>query len=163
MENVVNVAAYLVKKYFEEANEPLDEMKLHKLLYFVQRESYAIVGEPAFDASFEGWVYGPVCPLVRSLYSNGEILISAQDVSDCIKYIANNVIYEYGHLESWKLSKLSHKESSWQNARVGLAPNENGHKPLRLEDIKKDSEKIRPYDHVWDMYYDEFETEAVLP
>ena len=26
-----------------------------------------------------------------------------------------------------------------------------------LADIKKDAEKVRPYDHVWDMYYDEFE------
>jgi len=26
-----------------------------------------------------------------------------------------------------------------------------------LEDIKEDAKKVRPYDYVWDMYYDEFE------
>ena len=26
-----------------------------------------------------------------------------------------------------------------------------------MEDIIKDAEKVRPYDHIWDMYYDEFE------
>ena len=27
----------------------------------------------------------------------------------------------------------------------------------KLEDIKEDAKKVRPYDHVWDMYYEEFE------
>ena len=31
------------------------------------------------------------------------------------------------------------------------------HIPLKLEGIRKDAEKVRPYDHQWDMYYDEFE------
>ena len=34
---------------------------------------------------------------------------------------------------------------------------ENGSNIIQLADIQKDSEKVRPYDHVWDMYYDEFE------
>ena len=42
-------------------------------------------------------------------------------------------------------------------SREGLQPNESGHRVLGLEDIKKDAEKVRPYDHVWDMYYDEFD------
>lgn len=29
--------------------------------------------------------------------------------------------------------------------------------PEVLEDIRKDAEKVRPYDSVWDMYYDEFD------
>ena len=33
---------------------------------------------------------------------------------------------------------------------------ENGNRTMKLEDIKKDAEKVRPYDHVYDMYYDEF-------
>ena len=28
---------------------------------------------------------------------------------------------------------------------------------IRLEDIREDAKKIQPYDHTWDMYYDEFE------
>ena len=34
---------------------------------------------------------------------------------------------------------------------------ENGNQRLKLEDIREDAKKVRPYDHVWDMYYDEFE------
>ena len=59
--------------------------------------------------------------------------------------------------ESWKLSELSHKEISWKNARIGIAEGRNGNRILALEDIRKDAEKVRPYDSIWDMYYDEFD------
>ncbi len=26
-----------------------------------------------------------------------------------------------------------------------------------MDDIRKDAEKVRPYDPIWDMYYDEFD------
>ena len=76
-------------------------------------------------------------------------------------HIINNVILEYGSLASWKLSELSHKESSWKNARIGLQEGENGNRKLKLEDIREDAKKVRPYDHVWDMYYDEFDDEVM--
>lgn len=72
-------------------------------------------------------------------------------------YILNNVVLEYGQIESWKLSELTHRELSWRNARKGLGTCGCGRDVLALEDIKKDAEKVRPYDHVWDMFCDEFE------
>ena len=159
MDRIIDVAAYTIKKYKEISAEQLDEMKLHRLLYFTQRESFAITGAPAFEGVFEGWKFGPVCREVRNAYCNGEILVKTNDISDTLKYIVNNIILEYGSLASWKLSELSHKDSSWQNARVGLSPDENGDVQIKLDDIKADACKVRPYDHVWDMYYDEFETE----
>ena len=156
MERIIDVAAYVVKKYKEITGETLDEMKLHKLLYFIQRESFAILGKPAFNGDFKGWKYGPVSTDVRHNFFEGEITEPTNEISLEIQYIANNVILHYGSLASWKLSELSHKEISWQNARKGLALNENGNASLKLEDIKEDAKKIRPYDHIWDMYYDEF-------
>ena len=161
MDKVIDVAAYIAEKYKEVTGESLDEMKLHKLLYFTQREAFAVIGHPAFEGNFEGWKFGPVCREVRSCYYEGEIVVPVNKISDEIQYIANNVIYEYGSLASWKLSELSHRDLSWRNARAGLKPEENGCRVLSLEDIKKDAEKVRPYDHVWDMYYDEFEDEVV--
>ena len=64
-------------------------------------------------------------------------------------------------IASWKLSEISHKEKSWLNSRKGLEPDQNGNEPLKLADIKEDSRKVRPYDHMWDMYYDEFEDAEV--
>jgi len=39
----VNVAKYVFEHYKRITGEIIDEMKLHKLLYFAQRESLAIV------------------------------------------------------------------------------------------------------------------------
>ncbi len=159
MNKILDVAGYITKKYKEVTGELLDEMKLHKLLYFTQREAIAITGKPGFAGTFEGWKYGPVCREVRSNFYEGDIVVPVGSISEDLQYIANNVILEYGSLASWKLSELSHKDISWQNARKGLSTNENGSNPLSMDDIRKDSEKVRPYDHVWDMYYDEFDTE----
>lgn len=161
MDNIVDVAKYLIDRYKKISKEEkiIDQMKLQKLLYFAQRESFAINNKPLFDGEFEGWKYGPVSIDVRRYYKNMEmgINIETKEISQESKYIINNIIEEYGAMASWKLSNLSHKEKSWLNSRVGLDKNENGSRVLKLEDIKSDSEKVRPYDYVWDMYYDEFD------
>ncbi|MCI7130812.1 MAG: hypothetical protein MSA09_09755 [Lachnospiraceae bacterium] len=79
------------------------------------------------------------------------------DISNEEKYIVKNIILQYGAYESWKLSELSHKEISWRNSRKGIPEGHNGSRIIKLEDIRKDAEKVRPYDSVWDMYYDEFD------
>ncbi len=157
MEKIINVAQYVFTMYKKITGEVIDEMKLHKLLYFAQREALAITNEPLFEGEFEGWKYGPVCKEIRNSITQDGILDYDSDVSDECKYIINNIILEYGALASWKLSKLSHQEISWKNARIGLPEGVNGNKKLKLEDIREDAKKVRPYDHVWDMYYDEFE------
>ena len=158
MERAIDIANYICEEYRKIAGEPIDEMKLHKLLYFAQRESIAIIGEPLFEDVFEGWCFGPVCIAVRNDFLQGEMKGSSfKKISKTSEYIVRNVILQYGELASWELSKISHEEISWMNSRKGLGPQDNGHIPLKLEDIAKDAEKIRPYDPIWDMYIDEFE------
>ena len=161
MNQVINVAQYVYDEYKKITGEVIDEMKLHKLLYFAQRESLAITNKPLFHGDFEGWKYGPVCKEIRNSITPDGMIDASGDISDDSKYIINNVILEYGSLASWKLSELSHKESSWKNARIGLQEGENGNRKLKLEDIREDAKKVRPYDHVWDMYYDEFDDEVM--
>lgn len=154
---VIDVANFIFEEYFKETGEVIDEMKLHKLLYFAQRESLAITGKPLFEESFEGWKYGPVLREVRSAFTLKGIYADTNELSDDEVYLLKNVILEYGQYSSWKLSQMTHNEISWKNSRKGLSSNNIGNKELLLDDIRKDAEKVRPYDHVWDMYYDEFE------
>ena len=158
MDKALNVASYICDEYRKISNEAIDEMKLHKLLYFSQRESLAITGEPLFVETFKGWKYGPVCVSVRSHFYDGSMNQGdAKDITDSARYIVKNMILQYGELASWKLSQISHEEISWKNSRRGLDANQNGDVELKLEDIKTDSEKVRPYDSIYDMYLDEFE------
>jgi gp27 len=158
MEKILNVAEYIFKEYQRVTGEYIDEMKLQKLLYFSQRESLAILNKPMFSEKFEGWKYGPVSREVRIYFTQEDgIQTYTEDIKSENKYIVNNVILEYGSLASWKLSEMTHKEISWLNSRKGLSENENGNKKIELEDIREDAKKVRPYDYIWDMYYDEFE------
>ena len=160
MEHILNVAEYIFSEYEKISGEKIDEMKLHKLLYFAQRECIAITGEPLFEEEFQGWKFGPVSTDVRFAFAPDGIIIPdclKKTIDENAKYIVNNVILEYGVYSSWKLSEISHKESSWINSRKGLAKEENVFSVLALSDIMADASKIRPYDHVWDMYYDEFD------
>ena len=158
MEQVLDVAKYIVSEYQKVSGEIIDAMKLQKLLYYTLRESIAVAGEPMFDAIFEGWKYGPVCKMVWDAYAENKLSNLHKPLSFDSKYIVNSIIHQYGVIESWELSNMSHREVSWKNARIGLDKNENGTKPLSLSDIEFDAKKIRPYDHLWDMYYDEFDT-----
>ena len=157
MEKILNVAEYIFKEYYRVTEELIDEMKLQKLLYFSQRETLAILNKPLFNEEFEGWKYGPISREVRTVFTKDGINTDTEDIKSESKYIINNVILEYGSLASWKLSEISHKEVSWLNSRKDLKDGENGDRKIKLEDIKEDAKKVRPYDHVWDMYYDEFE------
>lgn len=157
MERAIDVAQYIYEEYKRVAHETIDNLKLQKLLYFAQRESIAIINAPLFNDTLEGWRYGPVCRDVWGAFSPCGVSGGNSDISHEAKYIINNIVQEYGALESWKLSELSHNETSWKNARRGLEGVENGDAPLKLSDIREDARKVRPYDHIWDVYYDEFE------
>ena len=162
MEKIINVAQYIFIEYKRVTEEIIDEMKLQKLLYFSQRETFAILNQPLFNEVFEGWKYGPVSREVRTVFTEDGINAQTEDIKSESKYIINNIIQEYGALASWKLSALTHKETSWLNSRKGLKKEENGNVKIKMEDIREDAKKVRPYDYMWDMYYDEFEDYEVM-
>lgn len=53
MMGILQVASYIYKRYMDDFGARIDEMKLHKLLYFTQRECLIQKGEPMFEAHFE--------------------------------------------------------------------------------------------------------------
>lgn len=161
MEKILNVAKFIydeLKNTLKYTDDEIDEMKIHKLLYFSQRQSYALTNGPLFKEDMEAWKFGPVNRKVRASFIKGiGIYDPTEDISPESMYIVKNIILEYGKLNSWELSELTHKETSWKNARLDLKDGENGSKMMSKEDIKHDASKIRPYDFLYDMYYDEFE------
>lgn len=60
MEKTLIVAKALYNMYYEQMGVLMDEMKMHKLMYFSQREALMQNNEPLFDGTFYGWKYGPV-------------------------------------------------------------------------------------------------------
>lgn len=142
MENVLSVAKTLYDMYYEQQGCYMDELKMHKLMYFSQRESLMRNKTPLFDAKFYGWRYGPVLLEVRSEYKRGSCFNNdSNDVSDDTRDLLKSVLDRYGSLSSWKLSSLTHEEFSWKNARRGLSANDNGNVELSMEAMMVDAMK----------------------
>jgi len=144
MENLLQVASYVYNRYFDTMGKKIDEMKLHKLLYFAQRESFIQKREPLFAEIFYGWKYGPILKEIRKAYSEESFLREVDsELINRIKSIMDKVFEEYAFKDSWSLSRLTHGELSWKNSRVGVADGANSDNPIDVNDIAKDAERVR--------------------
>lgn len=140
MERTMSVAKALYDMYYEQNGMRMDEMKMHKLMYFAQRESLMYNNKPLFDGTLYGWKYGPVSKEVRSAYMAGTFLSkSYEKVSNGTMELLKSVLKRYGSLSSWKLSSLSHEEFSWKKARKGLESADDGDVELSLDAMKVDA------------------------
>lgn len=144
MENLMNVASYIYNRYQETKGVRIDEMKLHKLLYFAQRESFIQKDEPLFVETFYGWKFGPVLKEIRNAYRDNSFYSHiAEEIVLRIKGIMDKIFEEYADKDSWSLSRLTHGEISWKNSRKGVLNDVNSDFPIDVEDIRKDAERVR--------------------
>ncbi|WP_041138018.1 Panacea domain-containing protein [Beduini massiliensis] len=153
MDQVEHIAAYLYNRYCILYGQKLDEMKLHKLLYLLQREALAFYNRPLFNESLLGWVHGPVSLEVRSVFyriENFSVPISLQ-----ARILIDSVLKQYGNRQSLDLCHLTHMETSWKNSRKSMQKNEIGTAPLKISDIAKDAKKIQPFDTDWGCFFEE--------
>ncbi len=140
MEKTLDVAKALYDMYYERYGEHMAEMKMHKLMYFSQRESLMLNNEPLFDGTFYGWKYGPVLKEVRRAYGLGAFDNDTfGKVSDGTMELLKSVLDRYGSLSPWKLSGLSHEEFSWKKSRKGLSSGEDGNVAMSLDAMKVDA------------------------
>ena len=133
MSKTLAVAKYLNELNVERHGCDMDEMKMHKMMYFSQRESLMNTNNPLFGDSFEAWKFGPVLRSVRNEYKRNHMFESVNEtVNEEEKRLVESVFERYDSFDAWDLSSLSHEEFSWKQAREGLAPNENGSQKLSL-------------------------------
>ncbi|HCC52426.1 MAG TPA: hypothetical protein DEQ30_10515, partial [Porphyromonadaceae bacterium] len=118
----------------EEENNSLINLKLQKLLYYIQAWSWGIHKRPFFEGEFQAWVHGPVnvdiynrFSQTKYLYSNIDLSdIQNREVSDEIspddkKYI-NWILENYAPFSGAELEQISHNETPWIETRGILKP-----------------------------------------
>lgn len=102
MADVVKIASYICMRYQQLYCKDIDEMKLHKLLYFTQRESIIQTGEPLFEDCFEAWKYGPVMVSIRQKYRDNVLHeeLSPETIKN-YKSVFDMVFETYAQKDSW--------------------------------------------------------------
>lgn len=144
MVNVFDAASYIFNRYNDDFGEKIDEMKLHKLLYFAQRESIIRNDQLLFEATFSGWKFGPVLKEIRRAYRENSFAkkIQMEAVKE-MKPVMDRIFTDYAGKDSWSLSRLTHGELSWKNSRIGIPEEVNGDNPMKNEDIWEDARRIK--------------------
>lgn len=122
MASVFDVARYILEKQGK-----MSTMKLQKLCYYSQAWSLVWDDKPLFDEEFRAWANGPVC---RELFraTQGQFAVVAADEkrgdSGCLtanqKDTIDKVLEYYAPHDAQWLSRLTHLEDPWKQARVGL-------------------------------------------
>lgn len=144
MIDVIKVASYIFKRYAEEMKVTIDEMKLHKLLYFAQREAFIQTGNPMFEAQFAAWKYGPVMVEIRNCYRMNSLnCLPTEEELAPYKNTLDYVFQNYATKDSWTLSMLTHGESCWQNARIGYSSDDKCDMLIETSAIAKDAERMK--------------------
>jgi uncharacterized phage-associated protein len=132
--NAANVAQYIVK-FFQECEDPVTNLKLQKLLYYVQGWHLGIYNKPIFNEDFQAWVHGPVIPEIYFQYKENSwnpIVNDAGkiDLPEKIKNHVNEVLEVYGGDTGWALELRSHKEAPLLDARGNIPPDEASDKVI---------------------------------
>ena len=120
--------------------DSISNMKLQKLLYYLQGFHLAAFSEGLFSEETEAWEHGPVVPPVwkdfrhlgrepiRILDPNYEV-----GFEDMQRGLMNNVYRVYGQYSAWKLREMTHREPPWINARK--KGDENGDYEIKGEEM----------------------------
>lgn len=121
--NIYNARVDELVQNYDIVPEYITNLKLQKLLYFVQAMCLMIFGKRAFPEKILAWSYGPVINEVYQLYKpnhaseiNSES--SIKNISSGIYKIIEEVINSYGSIEANKLISFTHEEEPWSNTEI---------------------------------------------
>jgi uncharacterized phage-associated protein len=140
--------------FVAEHGDCLTNLKLQKILYYMQGWHLGLYTNPLFDDKFEAWVRGPVVPAVYHTYKKygskpipTELDPTSPSLADIPKGVWDHVAEvwsAYGGWTAYDLERLSHTEDPWKEARVGLEPDEPSSNTLSEATMARFfSEKVR--------------------
>ena len=157
MYSAIDIARYIIK-YSNEKEYRVSNLKLQKLLYFVQAYFLISLDKPAFSERIEAWSFGPVVPVVyREFKKYGSADIppvgrwvfksehnfwdiyhddySYIPIKKAHKKIINKVVDEFSEYSAVGLMKLTHDQTPWKEAFNPQSYHHNNE--ITNKDIKK--------------------------
>lgn len=138
MYDVLDIAKYVIwycyKKEFQISN-----LKLQKILYFIQAEFLVNNGNACFYNRIEAWDFGPVVPDAYHRYKiYGSADIPKNEGEQCLGKIRKkdykmiqNIIDQCGPYSASYLVEKTHNQAPWKNAYVKYCNN-----PITNDEIK---------------------------
>lgn len=123
MYRALGIARYIIERC-NSKNLAISNLKLQKILYFVQAEFLVVRNQPCFAEEIEAWDFGPVVPEVYQEYkifgganipvierSLGPVIISSDD-----QELINGIVDECAQYSASTLVDITHRQFPWKNA-----------------------------------------------
>lgn len=105
-----------------DARMPMTNLRLQKILYYIQGEHYREYGTPLFEEDFYAWQYGPVVPEVYRAFSSYSFLAlepqknyQKENLSEDTREFIDNIVNNYSSYSNMSLIDKTHNESPWKN------------------------------------------------
>lgn len=118
-----DIAKYIIN-YYHEKGIDITNLKLQKLLYYVQGECLATpsINGACFDDEIQAWKHGPVVPSVYFTYNifmDNPIWLMPSDgipeIDEKYKKVIDQVLDRYQDWDPWALVEQTHKENPWKD------------------------------------------------
>jgi len=140
---VLLIARYIIEHEFE-CNRSVSNLRLQKLLYFVQLYFLMCRNTPCFSGRMEAWDFGPVVPEVYHKYKRfGSMIIQEIDhfakseISDNDRILIDDMLDECANKATRDLVEITHQQSPWKNAYKNPITNE-----ITLDSIRELVSKV---------------------
>ena len=122
-----DIARYVIF-YCHKHRCAISNLKLQKILYFIQAYFLVSVRKPCFSDVIEAWEYGPVVPGVYKEYKvYGSLNIPCTDDESEFSYIEdddydslNRILAEVSEYPASRLVDITHNQSPWIDARKSM-------------------------------------------
>jgi uncharacterized phage-associated protein len=124
--NAIDIAKKIICKTDVEHGDTLSNLKLQKLLYYMQGFHLAFFDEPFFNESIEAWTYGPVVPVLFQEFKkykkdsiNPDNYHDDLVLTDDEQQMFDMVYSEYNRYSAVALMNMTHTEGPWKNHGIG--------------------------------------------
>lgn len=119
MRHVLDIAKYIIA-YCGYKGYSISNLKLQKILYFVQAEYLVATGMPCFREEIEAWDFGPVVPEVYreyKIFGSGNIPIFIIERNVLLDDgLINGMVDECAKYTPSQLVEITHKQTPWMEA-----------------------------------------------
>ncbi len=128
MYRAISVAHYIVE-YCNRIGKGISNLKLQKILYFVQAEFLVSTPDhsPCFKDTIEAWDFGPVVPSVYRQYKiygsavipnnpNDEFLEYYEKIKPEHQKMIESIVNDAANLTAYDLVQITHNQAPWKTA-----------------------------------------------
>ncbi|WP_296045239.1 type II toxin-antitoxin system antitoxin SocA domain-containing protein [uncultured Gemmiger sp.] len=144
MYTAMNIASEIIRQYGER-HKSITNLKLQKILYYVQVYSLQNQGRALFDDDFQAWRHGPVIPEVYDIFrkyvsddikeDDQTVLGNRIEIDETSKSMIEKIVEKTLPLDAWDMVYKTHETRPWKDTYI---PNMNC--IITKEQIRRDGE-----------------------